>query len=99
MQRIPLVLINGRVSELPTEDTLRGSLAEGDEIVYSKRIDFITGDDIYRGEALVGSTEASAVWRIRRIYIDATGDISEKWADGSASFDKIWANRLAYSYI
>ena len=68
-----------------------------DDIMYSKRIDTISDELLYRGEATVGSSESSDVWRIRKITIVAN-DITETWASGNANFDKQWSNRLNYSY-
>lgn len=69
-----------------------------DEIMYSKRIDFISDNELYKGEAPVGSSIASNSWRIRRITI-VNSDITEEWASGTASFDKRWSDRLSYSYF
>ncbi len=69
-----------------------------DDIVYSKRIDFINEDQLYRGEAAVGSTTNSGVWRIRKIVMSADGDVAETWANGTAAFDKVWDSRATYSY-
>lgn len=69
-----------------------------EDMVYSKRIDFTTESTLYKGEALVGSLEVSAVWRIRYIVIGNDGDVSETWASGNANFDKVWANRASLSY-
>lgn len=66
--------------------------------VYSKRIDFISDDEFYKGEAFVGSPENTPVWRIRKTSIGPGGDVTETWAEGSASFDKIWTNRLSLIY-
>lgn len=71
---------------------------EGDELVYSKRIDFINDNELYRGEAAVGSIESAAVWRIKKTTIANEGDITEIWAGGNANFDKTWANRVSLSY-
>lgn len=96
MERRPLVVIEGRIQELPLTDTLP---AQGEEdMVYSKRIDFVGEDTIYRGEAEVGSSETSSVWRIRKIVIAGDGDITEKWAGGSAVFNKQWSQRTSYNY-
>jgi len=96
MERRPLVVVDGRVQELPLTDTLP---AQGEEeMVYSKRIDFVGEDVIYRGEAAVGSSEASAVWRIRKVLLAADDDITETWAGGTAAFDKTWTNRATYTY-
>lgn len=67
-------------------------------MVYSKRIDFVGEDEIYRGEAQVGASENSATWRIRKVLIAPDGDISEKWAGGTAAFDKAWNLRNTYNY-
>ena len=75
----------------------RGLNAE-DIDVYSKRIDFVSDNELYKGEALAGSSETAAVWRIRKVLIEVDSDISEKWASGTTDFDKVWANRLALSY-
>lgn len=99
MERRALVLIDGTVYELPVGDTLAGSSGTSEEeAVYAKRIDFISDSVLYRGEAAVGSSESSAVWRIRKITIANDNDISETWADGTANFSKVWADRLTYTY-
>lgn len=73
------------------------SVLSEEDTMYSKRVDFISDDEFYRGEALVGSQENSPVWRIRRITI-INNDITELWAGGTSNFDKVWANRLALNY-
>lgn len=93
----PLVVIGGRIQELPLTDSVAGTTSEED-MTYSKRIDFITDGEIYRGEAAVGSQENSAVWRIRRIVLAADGDVSETWAGGTADFTKQWNFRTSYTY-
>lgn len=67
--------------------------------VYAKRVDFISDNELYKGEAAVGSLESSPVWRIRKIILAVDGDVIETWASGTANFDKIWANRLSLSYL
>lgn len=69
-----------------------------DDMAYSKRIDFVSETELYKGEAAVGSSEASAVWRIRKITIAGDNDITEVWAAGNANFDKVWANRSSLIY-
>lgn len=103
------VLIDGAntiiVVESPKKETVlagmvgpRGESAE-DADVYSKRVDFITDSILYRGEAAVGSTEGSAVWRIRKITLGVDGDVTEIWASGNSNFDKQWTLRASYSYV
>lgn len=98
MIRTPLVIINGRVQELPQGDSIISTTVSEEDMLYSKRIDFITDTLLYKGEALVGSSESSPIWRIRRITIGNDNDVTEVWAEGTANFDKIWANRAALSY-
>lgn len=96
MERRPLVVVEGRIQELPLTDTLP---AQGEEdMVYSKRIDFVTENELYRGEAAVGSLESVTVWRIRKVVISADGDVTETWAGGTAQFDKSWNLRATYIY-
>lgn len=96
MERRPLVVIAGRVQELPLTDTL--AAVGDDDMAYSKRVDFVGETVIYRGEAPVGSAENSAVWRIRKILIAVDGDVTETWADGVSSFTKTWDLRTTYNY-
>lgn len=60
--------------------------------------DGATPETIYRGRALPGSSEASAVWRVERITIAADGDVDIVFADGNDNFDNIWTNRASLSY-
>lgn len=75
-----------------------GQSINEDDLVYSKRLDVVSDYIMYRGEAVVGTPETSALWRIRKINIAIDGDISEIWASGTASFDKTWADRALYTY-
>lgn len=69
-----------------------------EEMVYSKRTDFLGDNLIYRGEAAVGSAESATAWRIRKIVLDLDGDVTETWATGTAAFDKAWTLRQTYVY-
>lgn len=71
--------------------------ATGETMPYAKRTDFVGDDVIYKGEAEPGSSENDAVWRISKItFVDE--DATEQWAEGNASFDKMWSSRLSYNY-
>jgi hypothetical protein len=72
-------------------------LAEED-VVYAKRVDFITDSLLYKGEAEVGALTSAAVWRVRRLTIGSDNDVTEEWANGNADFDKVWDNRAGFSY-
>lgn len=69
----------------------------GEEMKYSKRVDFVGTDTIYKGEALPGSSETAPEWRIRKITF-VNGDLKEEWAEGTSLFDKMWSSRLGYNY-
>jgi len=67
------------------------------ELKYTKLLDK-DGTITYIGEAEPGSSEAAAVWRIQRVDETSDPDLEIKWAEGAASFDKVWDDRLTYSY-
>jgi hypothetical protein len=69
-----------------------------EDVPYSKRIDFVTENELYKGEAAVGSAETSTSWRIKKIVIAGDGDVAETWAGGAAQFDKTWSLRANYTY-
>ena len=52
----------------------------------------------YVGEAPIGSSTSTAVWKIYRLTMSGTNSISRAWADGSDLFNKIWDNRATYTY-
>lgn len=70
-----------------------------DEIMYSKRVDFIDDSTLYRGEAVPGSDESAAVWRIRKITLAIDNDVTETWAGGTDNFDKTWTERAGLIYV
>lgn len=70
----------------------------GEEMAsYQKEVDFVGSDVIYKGEAAPGSVGTAPVWRIKKIQFVGE-DISEKWANGTAAFDKVWVDRATYTY-
>lgn len=70
-----------------------------EEMVYAKRVDFISDSIVYRGEATPGSTDIEPVWRIHKLTMGTDGDMVETWANGSSKFDQIWSNRLSLTYL
>ena len=68
-----------------------------EEMKYSERVDFIGEDTMYKGEAVPGSSESAAVWRICKV-IFVGDDVVKQWGDGDASFIHAWTNRLSISY-
>lgn len=71
---------------------------EPDEVQYSSRVDFVTDNFLYRGEALPGSAEGDPVWRIREITIGVDNDVTTLYADGDAQFNNSWTDRASLSY-
>ena len=64
---------------------------------YTKLIDTVSPNLLYKGEALPGSVEGAATWRISRIEIIGE-DITEKYAGGSSAFMHIWDDREVLDY-
>ncbi|MBP6911772.1 MAG: hypothetical protein KBB88_01050 [Candidatus Pacebacteria bacterium] len=75
-----------------TETTLQTIAFGGTK--YALRMSTVGNFD-YIGEATIGSTTASAVWRVRRI--DTTSGIVITWA-GTGTFDQVWDNYPSLSY-
>lgn len=67
--------------------------------VLTKRIDFVSDSEFYKGEALPGTPENSPAWRISFVVIGNDDDVSEKWANGNSNFDKGWVDRLVLTYL
>jgi hypothetical protein len=75
-----------------------GAIKPEDDVAFAKRIDFITDQLFYRGEAVPGALESAGVWRVARITIANDDDVTEEWADGVATFTKVWDDRLTFTY-
>ena len=52
----------------------------------------------YVGEAPIGLATSGSGWRIYRLHNTGTASLVKAWADGSDNFDKVWDNRVGYSY-
>jgi len=91
-------IVNTEILEVAKQGPAGPPGSSEEDTVYSKRVDFITDDLLYRAEALVGSLESASLWRIRKIVFGVDGDVTETWAAGNANFDKVWNDRLSYIY-
>jgi hypothetical protein len=69
-----------------------------EEDVYAKRVDFVGDTVIYKAEATAGTLDSASAWRIHRLIVSVDGDVSETWAEGNTNFNKIWNDRLTYTY-
>lgn len=52
----------------------------------------------YLGQALPGTADSSAAWRIQKLTFGSGGDVTVEWADGDADFDNVWSNRASLTY-
>ena len=66
--------------------------------VYAKRFDEVDSTTSYIGEALAGSSENSAVWRIQKVVMSGN-DVTTTFADGNTNFDNVWTNRASLTYV
>ena len=66
------------------------------EVQYNRLID-VEGSYTYVGEALPGTGEGEAKWRIKRIE-EIGDDFNILWADGDADFNNIWNDRTSFTY-
>jgi hypothetical protein len=68
------------------------------EFMYNKVIDE-QGDIVYIGETDPSGLDYNApTWRIKRVNQADPTNTRITWANGTTSFDKIWANRTSYTY-
>jgi len=71
------------------------------EMQYDKLIDEqVSGSTTYTyiGEASPGGQAANAVWRIKRVGEYANNLTEILWANDTDAFDKVWDDRVTYTY-
>lgn len=63
-------------------------------------LDYVSGSNpIYIGIAAPGSSQASAVWQIRKLMYDGSSNPTDiQYAGGSTAFTNVWTNRASFSY-
>ena len=65
-----------------------------------QKIDYSGGSNpIYVGDAIRGTSPATARWLIKMLTYSGTNDVISAWANGTEAFDKIWTSRATYTYI
>lgn len=69
-----------------------------DEQRYTRRVEYSGSNPVYIGEALPGSAEDSAVWRIQQIEYSSDNPVAIKWAGGTEKFTNKWSERTSYQY-
>ena len=60
---------------------------------YDVNMDEASSTVLYVGEAEPGTADSAAAWRIKKVT--STG---VAWADGVATFTKVWNSRASYAY-
>lgn len=77
-----------------TTNTLERVVVEGTtELLIDEASSTVT----YIGESPANTATSAASWKIFKV--DTTSNPSSiKYADGSTAFDKVWDNRVSYSY-
>lgn len=68
------------------------------EMAYARRTDFVGDTIVYKGDAIPGTLDNSAAWRIRKLTINDEGDVTEEWANGNANYVNKWSDRATYQY-
>lgn len=56
-----------------------------------------SGSDTYVAKALIGSSQASAIWQAKKIAVSGS-NITITWADGNANFDNIATDLTILTY-
>lgn len=85
------------VIELPMGLQGQPGISEAD-MAFARRVDYISDNELYRGEAVAGTLENAAGWRIHKITIAVDDDITETWAGGVDTFTHRWTDRLTLVY-
>lgn len=62
------------------------------------RVDEVSSSLIYVGSAVIGSLEASPVWKIFQVAVSG-GAVSIKYANGSNSYNSTWTSRGSITYV
>jgi hypothetical protein len=73
---------------------------ENANVHYRTALDYdASGNVIYVGEAETGASKQSPVWRIKFLTYDTSDNITDiRWANGNQNFDKVWNDRMGYTY-
>ena len=62
-----------------------------------KTVIYETATHMYIGRAVIGASESSPIWMIKRITL--ASPYITTWADGNANNDNIMANYLTLTYL
>lgn len=78
--------------------TVVNQAASDESVEYLTRYDQVGETIAYIGQALPGTANNAATWRIKLLTTQTDGDLSVEWADGTSEFTKVWDNRAGYTY-
>jgi len=92
----PPAAITGFATEAKQDDIITAIGGIGAPPTYTTRIDEASSTVTYIGDAAIGSSESSSIWRIKKI--DTTSGTSITFADGNGNFDNQWSGRAGLSY-
>lgn len=90
--------ITARAKRVMSVDQTGNYVSPSGETSLALQMDEADGGITYVGEAVIGSTSSSAVWRIKRLDEGGDPELIIEWADGNSDFDNIWDNRADLSY-
>lgn len=72
---------------------------KGEDVVsYSTRYDQVSTTLAYKGEAIIGASEAAPLWRIQKLVFGVDGDVTITWASGTTDFRFNWTDRATLTY-
>ena len=80
--------VTANVSFPATQQTLEQALAV--------LIDEVSATITYIGEAVPGTAQGAATWRIKKL--DTTSGLVTTWADGNSNLDNVWTGHAGLSY-
>lgn len=87
--------VNVKVTDITLDAS--GDSVESRSMAMATRLDEVSSTVTYVGEAVVGTADSSALWRIKRIQ--TTGTVLKiEWANGNSNFSNIWNNRASLTY-
>jgi len=94
---------DGVGKKVRTVEVIVGADTVHEQVIYTHdlqmaiRIDEVSADLMYQGNAEVGSLDNEAKWVIRRV--EKVGTVTRiEWADGNSNPDNIWNNRAGLIY-
>lgn len=58
----------------------------------------LDGIDEYFGRAPPGTPSSEAAWQITRVRAPLTGGLHKSYADGDATYSKVWDQKATYTY-